>query len=211
MTVNEEITAFMQPGASEGWLTPDRGIEMAALTKLMQPETIVSIGVFGGRSVVAFALALKENGRGKVFGIDPWKHEECLEGETPENQNWWKSIDLHQMHRGTMEAIWRLGLEDYAIIIRAASQRLPRLFPGGIDILEIDGSHVEEAAYRDVKLYVPQVNSNGFVIMDDLNWTDNKGHRTTQKAKELLLEYCQPYKMSEDGNWGIFWKKPSPI
>jgi len=209
MTLNEQVSAFMQPGASEGWLTPERGIELAALTMQMQPDTIVSIGVFGGRSVVAFALALKAIGKGKVFGIDPWKKEDCLEGETKANQEWWKSIDLEKVHRGTMEAIWRLGLDDYAVIIRAASHRLPRLFPGGIDILEIDGSHVEDAAYRDVEMYVPQMNTNGFVIMDDLNWTDDSGHRTTKKAHDLLLTYCQPYKISEDGNWGIFWRRPN--
>lgn len=208
MNLNEEITAFMQPGISEGWLTPERGIEMAALTMQMQPNTVVSIGVFGGRSIVAFALALKAIGKGKVFGIDPWKKEDCIEGETKANQEWWKSIDLEQMHRGTMQAIWRLGLDDYAVIIRVASHRLPRLFPGGIDILEVDGSHVEAAAYRDVELYVPQLNTNGFVIMDDLAWTDDAGNRTTKKAQDLLLQYCQPYKVSSDGNWGIFWKKP---
>lgn len=201
MTINDEITHFMQPGVSEGWLTAERGIEMADLIKTMQPETVVEIGVFGGRSLIAQALALKANGHGKIFGIDPWKKEDALEGEIKANQDWWNNnVDLHQIHKGTMEAIWRLGLDDYAVIIRAASQRLPKLFPGGIDILSIDGNHSEAASCRDVELYVPQLNVNGYCWMDDCDWA------TTKKAQELILKWCREVRTSADGHYKLYWR-----
>ena len=208
IALHTAVTAFMQPGISEGWLTPERACEMADLVLATQPETIVSIGVFGGRSIVAFALALKALGKGKVFGIDPWKTADCTEGETKANQDWWEhNVDLHEMHKRSIEAIWRLGLDDYAILIRTGSHRLPRLFPGGIDILEIDGSHVEKAVCRDVEMYLPQLNTNGWVIMDDLGWTDDKGNRTTLKAQEMVLKECILVRTSPDGNWGLFNKR----
>jgi len=83
---------------------------------------------------------------------------------------------------------------------------VPRLFPGGIDILHIDGCHSEEASVRDVKLYIPQMNYGAYVWFDDASWP------TTQKAIGLLRESYEPMKRVDD--CVLFQKKvkdePSP-
>jgi len=206
VTLQEEITQFMQPGVSEGWLDPARGIEMAELVLATEPQTIVEIGVFGGRSLIAQALALKQIGKGRIFGIDPWKQSDALEGETPANRDWWqKNVDLHAIHRGAMESIWRLGLDDYVTIIRAASQRLPKLFAGGIDILNLDSNHSEVASCRDVELYLPQLNTNGYIWMDDLDWQDDGGKLTMKKAEGMVLSQC--VQVRRNGHYGLYCKR----
>ncbi len=206
--LHRQITSFLQPGLSEGWLSPERGCEMADLVLAAQPETIVEIGTFAGRSLVSMGLALKYLGRGRIFGIDSWKKSDCLEGETKANQDWWNhNVDLHEMHKRAAEAIWTYGLDDYAFLIRAASQRLPRLFPGGIDLLYIDGGHTEAASCRDVELYLPQLNTNGFVYFDDIAWTNEKGELTTQKAQEMILKECIFVKKTCDGNCALYNKQ----
>ena len=208
LLTNQLITEFVKPYVSEGWMESARAIEMADLVRAVQPDTIVEVGVFGGRSLIAQALALKEIGKGKIYGIDSWKKEDALEGEQKANRDWWEhNVDLHSIHRGLMESIWRLGLDDYVVIIRASSHRVPKLFPGGIQILNLDGNHSEAASLRDAKLYVPQLNTNGYVWIDDMDWQDESGHNTTKKAVDYITSECVKVRVSADGHYGLFCRK----
>lgn len=162
----------------EGWLTSERAVEQYFLIRKAQPEVVVEIGVFGGRSLLPKALAVKANGHGKVFGVDPWKKQDATEGSNGSaNDEWWNSVDLEKMHLITMQSIWHHALDDVVVIIRAASHHIPKLFMGGIDVLDIDGNHSEKASCRDVASYLPQLNSKGFVLMDDCDW------KSTEKAQ----------------------------
>lgn len=197
--INRELSNN-PPVLTEGWLTPERGVELAELVLEHKPETIVEIGVFGGRSLICQALALREIGKGKVYGIDPWKVEAALEGENVDNREWWqKNVDLHGIHKGAMETIWRLGLEEWAIVIRAKSQHVPVLFAGGIDLLNIDGNHSEIASCRDVRNYLPMVAPGGIVAFDDADWP------TTKAALTLLDAECDLAK--DTGHYRIYVKR----
>ena len=184
----------------EGWLTPDRAIEMYDLVLEARPLTVVEIGVFAGRSLLAQALALKDNEYGKLYGIDPWKVEAALEGEEDKtNRDWWScNVDLEQMHRLTMQAIWKYNLDEYAIIIRSASQHVAGLFPLGIGVLLIDGNHSQIASCRDVSLFVPQVVEGGYVWMDDCDWP------STLKAQQLMMKWCREERVSADGHYKLY-------
>ena len=183
----------------DGWTTPERAIEMAGLVVEHKPEICVEIGVFGGRSLIPTALALRENRHGTVFGIDPWKTEAALEAENEANKSWWQNnVNLDEIHTKTMRAIWRLELDPWAVIIRARSEHVPMLF-GMVDWLLIDGNHSEVASCRDVKLYLPMVSSGGIVVMDDLDWP------TTRKAGEMIEAECD--RIGGDGHYGIFVKR----
>lgn len=185
LEIADALTMDPVPHRLEGWTEPTRGIEMAELIVRAKPERVVQIGVFGGRSLIAQAMALRHNGKGQIFAVDPWRSEACLEGENKDNAEWWATVDLHQIHRGAMEAIWRYGLEKWAIIIRARSEHCPMLFAGGIDVLEIDGNHSELASCRDVDLYAPMLNRGGWVHFDDSDWP------STQKALKKLETWCR--------------------
>lgn len=169
----------------EGWVTAERGLEMAEIILQNKPNTCVQIGTFGGRSLIAQALALREIGHGKIYAIDPWKKEACLEGENVENQKWWAKVDMHDIHRKAMECVWKHGLDEYVVVIRNASHHVPHLFAGGIDVLEIDGNHSEVASCRDVELYAPMLNPGAYVHFDDSDWP------TTHKALSLLEQTCE--------------------
>lgn len=208
--LNQKITAIMQPGASEGWLTPERGIEMAELILEVKPKVVVEIGVFGARSLVAQALALKQNGFGKIYGIDPWKLEPAIEGENDANKQWWtKNVNLHEIHKGAMNLIWSHELDEYAVIIRAPSHFCSLLFSGDdmiavrkdIDVLNIDGNHSEIASCRDVELYLPCVKSGGYVWVDDCDWD------STKKAQGLIEAQCDTVRVSPDGHYKLYRKR----
>ena len=185
----------------EGWVSAERGIELADLIVANQPKVCVEIGVFGGRSLFSQAMALRQNGQGKVYGIDPWKLEAALEGEKDEvNRKWWsQNICLHDIHRGTLEALWRLKLDHWAVIVRAKAEDAAPLFSSGIDHLLIDGCHSEVSSVRDVTMYLPMVRAQGIVYFDDADWP------STQKAVAILDKACDLVR--DAGNYRIYRKK----
>ena len=64
----------------EGWCSEQKASILVELVLKTRPEKIVEIGVFGGKSLVPMACALKENGSGKIYGIDPWSSAESVVG-----------------------------------------------------------------------------------------------------------------------------------
>lgn len=194
-------------------MTPEQGVHMAELILEVRPDVVLEIGVFGGRSLIAQALACRAvdgthsgtgspPGKGRVFGIDPWKTEATLEGETDENKKWWSTVDMHEIHKKCMEAIWRLNLDRHVRIIRGASQdvhiifRQKELRP---DILFIDGNHSEISSCRDVKLYLPLLRTNGFCWFDDCLWP------STKMALDMMDKDCILRK--DYGSYRLYQKK----
>lgn len=199
-SIRVELGLPPDPVKLEGWTTGDKGVELAKLILKEKPKVVVELGVFGGRSLIAMAMALRAAGGGKAFGIDPWRLQVAIEGETDTaNIQWWtNNINLHEIHRGAMEAIWRLGLDQWAIIIRAASQDVLQLFPM-IEVLHIDANHSELASCRDVENFVPRVPSGKWVIFDDSDWG------STRKAVALLNGYCELVK--DYGSWRLYQRR----
>ena len=198
MSVRDDL--YVEVKKLEGWVSPERGVELFDLIVQEKPVICVEIGVFGGRSLISQAYGLRENGAGRIFGIDPWKTEACIEGNNVANQVWWsKNVDLHGIHRGAMEAIWRLGLDRWAIVIRSKSEDACFLFRDGIDWLFIDGNHAEVSSCRDVMNYLPLLKSGGIMVFDDADWP------STQAALKLLDAQCDLLK--DAGSYRIYKKK----
>ncbi len=168
-----------------GWLTEEVGAEMRNLIRKTKPSVCVEIGVFAGKSLINTALAMRDNGVGLVYGIDPWRKEDVLRGCPPnESKDWWDKIDLDAVHYDCMHAIWDREL-DNVIIIRASSEIAVWLFANqSIDILYVDGGHAENIAMQDVTLYLQKVKNGGFIWIDDTNY------ESLGKAVRFLDEWC---------------------
>lgn len=199
MTPDLETTIRRWCAESEGWTTAERCLEMAQLILDKKPDTVVEIGVFGARSLIPQALALKANGKGKIYGIDPWKKEHTIEGENDANKEWWLGVDIHHIHKLAVEAIWKYQVDEHAVLIRSASQHCVDCIPD-VDILFIDGNHSEIASCRDASLFLPIVKHGGIVLVDDCDW------QSTQKMQRMVEEQCTLGKISPDGHWKLFYK-----
>ena len=189
--------------SQEGWTTPERGREMAERILETKAKVIVDIGVFAGRSTIAMGFAARELVTSHVYGIDPWKIEAQIEGDTvSENARWWKeSSNLEYAHKQTMIVIWAHRLDQWVTIIRNASQYVHQLFTE-IDFLNIDGSHTEVCSCRDVNLYVPKLRSGHYLMFDDCDWG------STQAALKLVDEQCDLVKtMSGDNEARVYRKR----
>lgn len=183
----------------EGWCSEEKARAMAELILREKPLVVVEIGVFGGRSLVPQALALRENGKGVIYGIDPWKLDSALEGENGKsNDDWWKNnVNLHEIHQLCVEAIWRQKLDEWCVLVRTPSQACHALFPM-IDVLHIDGNHSEVASCRDVLIYAPKVKTGGYIWFDDVDWA------TTGRAVQLLEQSAE--KVSQVGSCSLYRK-----
>lgn len=191
------------------WADLDRRCEMAEVIYETKPQIVVEIGTFGGAASIPMAFVLRENNDGgKIYCVDPWKLEYAMEGEWEANQNWYKNnIDIDDIHKKFMHAAWSHNLDEWLVVIRAASQHCYELFPK-IDVLLLDGNHSEIASFRDAELYVPRVVSGGYVLVDDQDWNVKQGDKmvpSLQKALIFIKEQCDLVKQS--GNMGFYKKR----
>lgn len=185
----------------EGWCSPQKAATLIDLVFKTQAKTIVEIGVFGGKSLIPMAFALKAQGEGIVIGIDPWSAAESTVGEMDEaNREWWAKIDHEAIYQGLKGSVKEFKLQKHVRLIKASSAEAEAI--PSIDILHIDGNHSEVTSVFDVLKWVPMVRSGGLIIFDDLDWA------TTKKASSLLDEYADKLFDYKEGNvWGVWIKK----
>ena len=171
---------------------------MRNLIRKVQPNVCVEIGVFAGKSLLNTAIALRDNGLGLVYGIDPWRKCDALNGVAPnESPEYWDTIDLDAVHYDCMKAIEQFEL-DNVVIIRAKSELAEWLFrPASVDILYIDGGHAEKIALQDCELYFPKVKLGGHIWMDDTNYDSLQKSVSFMRSQCVLVKdfgHCQLYK-----------------
>jgi predicted O-methyltransferase YrrM len=118
----------------------------------------VEIGTARGQSACFVGLALKENGKGKNYAIDP----HCKTAWNDEGP-----ADTYEMARRNVN---RLGLQDYVELVRAKSEDAARNWRMPIDVLFIDGDHGYEGVKRDWNLFSSFVQPFGVVIFHDTLW-----------------------------------------
>ncbi len=192
--------AFNYMDHLEGWCTHNKASVLVDLIFMLKPKIVVEIGVWGGKSLVPMGLALKVNGRGKAYGIDPWDSGASSEGMDGVNYDWWSQVDHQMILRGLQAKISEYNLQANIELIKSTSENAP-LIPN-IDILHIDGNHSEKAANLDAHKWVPLVRRGGIIIFDDITWG------TTASAVKWMDENCiRLAEFHEDNDWGI-WVKP---
>lgn len=186
----------------EGWCPHDKAVDMAALVLRERPKVCVEIGVFGGRSFLPQALALKYIGEPAIiYGIDPFALPPVFEG-TNHGAETWTNHDFNATWNTLQDQIKRHELEPYVSLIREHSHTAAaRFLSEGIDILHVDGNHSTEISTGDVQLYLPLVKPGGYIWLDDSNW------ESVRNALELLDKACEVIK-----DYSIFrlYRKPKP-
>lgn len=164
-----------------GWCSVERAMVMASAVIAMRPAVSVEIGVWGGRGVIALALAHKLVG-GKVIGIDPWDREASIVGQTGENLKWWSSVNHEEVYQDCIKRIGDAGLTHCVEIIRAKSDDVTP--PKEITILAIDGNHSDQAM-RDVNRYAENIVLGGIVFADDLQWDGGGVLKSVERLTEM--------------------------
>lgn len=168
-----------------GWCWPEKAEALAQAVLELKPELVVEIGVWGGQSLLAMAVACNSIGRGIVIGIDPWMPEASVDGcDVDDNSKWWGNQNHDIVHQSCIEFAKSEGVMDRLILVQSTSEKFRSVFCSEIDMLHIDGNHSEKHSVADVSAYVPLVRSGGIVVFDDTNWS------STKRAQQIISDLC---------------------
>lgn len=150
-----------------------------ALVRAMKPDVCVEIGTARGKSTCFTGMALRDNGAGRLYAIDP---------HTATDWNDAHSVDT----LGIVTAnIRRLSIEGHVTILRSGSDEVGRTWATPIDILFIDGDHSYEGVKRDWELFLPFVQAHGVVVFHDTMWErmrDNPLYRADMGVPRFVEE-----------------------
>lgn len=189
------IDAYMP--TMDGWCCRAKAEALTEVVLKTSPQLCVEIGVYGGRSLIALALAMQHSAicgdqkPGHIIGIDPWTPEASESGhaENDPNRKWWGALDHSLILQRCEQHIRNQGVVDLVTLVRLTSDAAFKIFGLAkepcIDLLHIDGNHSEKHSYSDVNNYVPLVKPGGVVVFDDTNWN------STARAQELLGKLCK--------------------
>jgi len=192
--------AFSYMQSLEGWCTRNKASILIDLIYMLRPTTVVEIGVWGGKSLIPMAYAMKSLNQGSCYGIDPWDNQASIVGMEGANYDWWEKVDHEGILNGLISKIALYQLFPQITLIRSTSQNAAPI--ENIDMIHIDGNHSEESSMFDVNKWVPLVRKGGIVIFDDVDWPSNA------KAVEWLDTNCTRINVFKEHNeWGI-WLKP---
>jgi predicted O-methyltransferase YrrM len=154
LPAKEQIVASIDFASGLG----DSAWLLHGLVRSMKPEVCVEIGSARGKSTCYIGLALKRNGRGKLYAIDP---------HTQTNWNDTESVDtLAVITRNLQKA----GVTNYVEIVRKTSGEAVAEWNANIDMLFIDGDHSYEGVKADWERFLPFMNPFGVVIFHDTLW-----------------------------------------
>ena len=142
---------FMSGLGENAWL-------LYGLVRAIRPEVSVEIGSARGKSACYMGMALRENGSGKLYAIDPHCKTDWNDGGP---------VETLEIMAGNIK---RFGLEDYVEIIRATSKEAAGSWKLPIDILFIDGNHSYEGVSSDWMLYSRFLSPFGIAIFHDTMW-----------------------------------------
>ncbi|MGB9979481.1 class I SAM-dependent methyltransferase [Methanobacterium sp.] len=169
---------------------------MAYLVLKNNLKIYAEIGVYKGRSLFPIAYAIKQN-NGVSYGIDPYIKDAAREHDVEKNleiqiDEFIDKLDFEGVYQEVLELRSQLDLENHIELLRKKSSDSVDFFKKNnikIDIIHIDGNHDTKYVTEDVELYLPLINHNGFIIMDDIDWDSVKpAYKKLKESTTVIFE-----------------------
>jgi predicted O-methyltransferase YrrM len=149
------------------------------IARSLKPTVAVEVGSARGKSACFVGMALKENGFGRLYAIDPHTRTDWNDSE---------SVDTYDIMRGHLE---NLALTDVVTIVRKRSNESQAGLPMLIDLLFVDGDHSYEGVKADWVTFKPRMSPSGLVVFHDTIWELNpndKWYRTDIGVAQFIEE-----------------------
>ena len=134
-----------------GWLTDEEGEALYELARRCTGRgVIVEIGSWKGKSTICLGLGSRAAKGVRIYAVDP--HADYRFGDFKAN-------------------VERAGIADLVTPVSSLSQDAAPGFDEPIELLFVDGSHVESDVRTDFDQWVPKVVDGGWVAFHDTTWT----------------------------------------
>ena len=185
-------------GTMDGWTSPEKAEAIFNLILKIKPKLCVEIGVFGGRSLIPVALALKQLGAGKIIGIDPWSAQASAAGQVePQSEKWWGELDHEKVYQNFLWHVKKQGVEQQVHVLRSTSEAAHPV--KDVDFLSLDGNHGEDAL-KDAIKFAPFVKLGGYIMLDDLDWSGGYVRKAEEYIKSIGFTFIKLF----DGQTGLY-------
>lgn len=173
-----------------GWCDPRKANHVFDTVYQQDAKVCVELGVFAGRSLIAFGLAQAKRAledskpRRITYGVDTWEAQSAMRNNDSANSQWWAGIDYLAIKAECMRVSSELGISKHVELLHMSTVDAYPKIDEVIDVLHIDGNHSRWDSVRDVTLWVDRVRPGGIIYFDDEDWN------TTGNAQELLALKC---------------------
>jgi predicted O-methyltransferase YrrM len=135
------------------------------ICRSLKPRVAVEIGSARGKTACYIGMALKENGSGRLYAIDPHIPTEWNDNE---------SLDTYEVMSRHVGA---LALTDVVTIIRQRSDEPLIDVPSPIDLLFLDGDHSYKGVKADWETFLPRMSPFGLIVFHDTGWEFKRGDK----------------------------------
>ena len=217
-TVNGNESTFNNPAfeglknrvyenIKDGWCSEEKAKLIMDCIICNHPKTCVEIGSFTGSTSLPILASLKYLNHGHAYLIDAWSNQEAIKGLDQDDPNtaWWSTLNMQSVKNQLLHMLSTWELNSYATVIHASSSQASANIPP-IDFLHLDGNFSEEGALLDVQLYLPKVNSGGYILISNILVMIG-GKPPKMKSLWPLFETCEIVTEIESGNAILFRKK----
>jgi len=158
----------------------------------------VEIGAWKGRSSVAIASALADNGR--LYCIDPWWDDLYSPESFDVGDHYGEWLDNMTAYHLFRRNIQQMGVDDKVIPLIAASHDTDKYFQDNtLDMLWLDGDHAEQMVLKDLLKWQPKCMADAVICGDDYDMAGVqkavdavaklKGYKVSVSCEGKLWEY----------------------
>lgn len=187
-----------------------KAYRLAYLIRRYNMEKTLDIGVYRGRSLLPQAVAHAFSTSGMVYGVDPWDASEAIEHDNSmfktEIENWASQTDFQAIYEEVKGLIARFDLSERCTLLRQTSEEAIAYFREKsiyFDMMHIDGNHDTNMVMKDLEWYLPRLNQNGFIVIDDISWESVRpAYKSLRETMSLVFELTD----SDANDYAIFWK-----
>lgn len=140
------------------------------LARSLKPEVAVEIGSAIGWSACMLGSALKANGRGMLYAIDP--HRPTA----------WNDGTVTDTFPIISDNVAKLRLQRHVTVVRKTSQEAARDWNRQVDLIFIDGDHSYEGVKSDWELFLPHMHAFTVAVFHDTIWEVGKAPENFYRA-----------------------------